>query len=122
MNTTCFLQQRQHLLHRLVQLDSPVMAAPPTRTIALSRFCDDLIDYLSRGHFQVYSACTERNSHAAAIHATTEAAMAFAERFGSLDHNDWPTVRAALNQLAITLESRFELEDDLLQAQHAAAV
>lgn len=121
MNTTCFLQQRQHLLHGLVQLGRPLLAVPPSRTIALSRFCDQLIDYLSRGHFQVYSRCAARSSITRASHATTEDAMAFAERYGSLEHNDWSAVRVALNQLALTLETRFELEDVLLAERTAMA-
>ena len=84
----------------------------------LSRFCDTLVDYLSAGHFQVFQRVAPLPHEYAAIESTTQRAMAFNDQFGNLRSVDIPHVKAALEQLAMVLGTRFELEDDLLLDAH----
>ena len=114
-----FIQQRQRLLRDLVKLTG--LRGGAGGVISLARFCDELIDYLSWGHFSVYSECAAAHTQTAAIATTTSAIMAFAERYGDLRDPFWAQARRDLDALALTLETRFELEDDLL-AEPLAAV
>lgn len=84
----------------------------------LSRFCDTLVDYLSVGHFQVFQRVVPLAHEYAAIESTTQLAMTFNDNFGNLRKVNIPQVKAALEQLALVLGTRFELEDDLLAGNH----
>ena len=110
-----FLLGRQRLLQSLVVLAARD-AQPAGARVLLARFCDQLVDYLSYGHFRALTAAPPGRPEYAAIAATTATAMAFADRFGNLAAPDWETAREELNALALTLATRFELEDDLLRA------
>ena len=121
---TSFLGQRQRLLRNLVDLSGRVAPSAAGSAIAASRFCDQLIDYLSHGHFRVFHISQgsyprrQVEVQRAAIETTTDAAMAFADLYGNLGRFNWTELREDLSTLALTLETRFELEDALLQQLH----
>lgn len=85
----------------------------------LGRFCDTLVDYLSAGHFRVFQRAIPSAHEYAAIEASTRQAMVFNDSFGNGGHFDRTAVKNALEALALTLGTRFELEDDILRNDHA---
>lgn len=116
-----FLGQRQRLLRDLLDLSKRAAPSAASAAIAASRFCDQLIDYLSHGHFRVFHICQgtsprrQAEVQRAAIETTTDAAMAFADLYGNLGRFNWQKLREDLSTLALTLATRFDLEDELLQ-------
>lgn len=101
-------------------------------SVCLIRFCQTLVDYVSAGHFEVYSEliaeAREFNDGSLdtgidlcrAIEQSTDLAVQFNDKFEQLDHSmallsDLPECLANLGR---TLNSRFELEDHLIVAVH----
>lgn len=85
----------------------------------LGRFCDTLVDYLSAGHFRVFQRAIPSAHEYAAIEASTRQAMMFNDTFGNHANFDVAAVKNALEALALTLGTRFELEDDILRNDNA---
>ena len=113
-----FGECRQRLISYLVKLNQALNDDLPDLAHALlSRFCDSLVDYLSAGHFRVFQRLALPARAYALIEATTEAGVAFNDRFGEATEVRVPEVKAALEQIARALSARFELEDQLLYAE-----
>lgn len=114
-----FLQCRQRLISYLMKLNNALRDDLQDLSHALlSRFCDSLVDYLSAGYFQLFQRALPGPCDYATIEATTRSAMAFNDRFGQLREIDLPEVKAALEQVARALSTRFELEDAILDTHH----
>lgn len=110
-----FQQSRQRLISYLVKLNHALNENLQDLSQALvSRFCDSLVDYLSAGHFQVFQRIVPAADEYAAIESTTRVAMTFNDRFGNIRYVNVPEVKAALEQLALVLGTRFEVEDDII--------
>jgi regulator of sigma D len=78
-----FGECRRRLISYLVKLNHALNGDLPDLSKALlSRFCDCLVDYLSAGHFRVFQRCSLAAQYYAAIEATTDAGMAFNDRYG----------------------------------------
>ena len=120
------MAQRQLLLSRLVKLDHALEADHrDLAEILRCRLCDDLVDYCSQGHFQAFHYSSVRSGEAAvasiaALNVTTTACIAFNDRFGASGSVDADTLRSQLAELLEILETRFEIEDDLLEPAPAA--
>lgn len=113
-----FSQCRQRLISYLVKLNHALNEDLQDLSQALvSRFCDSLVDYLSAGHFQVFQRVIPAPDEYAAIESTTRVAMTFNDRFGNAEFIDIPEVKAALEQLALVLGTRFEVEDDIISGE-----
>lgn len=113
-----FGESRQRLITYLVKLNHALNDDLPDLAQALlSRFCDSLVDYLSEGHFRVFQRLSLPAGSYALIEATTQAGMAFNDRFGHLAAVRVSEVKQALEQMARVLSTRFELEDELLYAE-----
>jgi len=110
-----FSECRQRLISYLVKLNNSLNENLADLSHALlNRFCDSLVDYLSAGHFRVFQRIALMPTEYAAIEASTRTAMHFNDRFGQLQDIELVEVKAALEQLAQELSTRFELEDDML--------
>ena len=100
----------------------------------LEHFCEVLVDYLSAGHFEVF---TELENEARCFDArgiklvkaiypyleqSTEIALWFNDRCDQLQHSDTRTeqIRSELSYLGESLTDRFELEDQLIEYVHRA--
>lgn len=113
-----FGECRQRLISYLVKLNLALNAHSPDLSQALlSRFCDALVDYLSAGHFRLFQRMSLSADAYAVIDATTQAGVAFNDRFGDLQDAGSQELRSALEQIARVLSARFELEDQLLAAE-----
>jgi regulator of sigma D len=110
---------RQRLIRYLVKLNQALNDDLADLSQALlSRFCDSLVDYLSAGHFRVFQRLSVPPRAYALIESSTQAGMAFNDRFGDPAGDLHLTdVREALERLARLLSLRFELEDELLCAE-----
>lgn len=109
-----FIQCRQRVLSYLVKLNRALDNRHEDLTGSLlNRFCEVLVDYLSAGHFRAFHTTEPDPFQYVAIADTTRQAMRFNDRFtdGFAQLGD---VKGALEQLALALETRFELEDDML--------
>ena len=113
-----FNHSRQRLISYLVKLNHALNENLQDLSQSLvSRFCDSLVDYLSAGHFQVFQRIVPSAHDYAAIESTNRVAMTFNDRFGDLQYVNIPEVKAALEQLALVLGTRFEVEDDIICAE-----
>lgn len=111
---------RQRLLSHLISLSKSLdQQRWDIATTMLQRFCNHLTHYLTLGHERASNLENPDIDIYLAIASTTQTAISFSDRYrhstGRLDQ-----VRPVLEQLALTLETRFELEDDL-QAEALAA-
>jgi len=100
----------------------------------LEQFCEVLMDYLSAGHFEIF---TELEFEARTFDArgiqlvkalypyleqSTEIALGFNDRCDQLRESDadFSQIRAELSYLGECLTDRFELEDQLIEYVHTA--
>ncbi|ABI37518.1 regulator of RpoD, Rsd/AlgQ [Shewanella sp. MR-4] len=94
-------------------------------------FCDLLVDYVSEGHFEVYdqvvNACEKFGATSKTlaqqvlpkITPTTNAALDFNDKYAEAqDDQVLYQLDKDLSELAHTMETRFELEDKLLEVLH----
>lgn len=99
---------------------------------AVQDLCNQLVDYISAGHFEIYHTVISAIEKASGrrlsivnrilprIEATTELALRFNDTYGQdeLDDDKLMTLDDDLNQLGPILEERFRLEDRLVKALH----
>ncbi|WP_299789976.1 sigma D regulator [uncultured Shewanella sp.] len=98
---------------------------------SIKEFCDILMDYVSEGHFEVYdrvvTACEKHgvSSQALAqnlvprISETTDSALDFNDKYTELvDDKVLYQLDKDLSSLGHAMETRFELEDQLLEVLH----
>ncbi|MEM6709281.1 MAG: Rsd/AlgQ family anti-sigma factor [Pseudomonadota bacterium] len=82
----------------------------------LQRFCTELSQYLSISHYRAFQAQVRAPALTMALAGTTRDIMQFIDRYPAGDAlwEALPKVQEHLGQVALTLETRFELEDDLI--------
>lgn len=90
-------------------------------------FCEDLIDYISHGHFDIYPKILELSENASGrslsifnrampiIDHTTEYLMRFNDKYGDdLNESKIASLNVDLGELGKCLEQRFRAEDRLI--------
>lgn len=118
------INARPTLLTRIVKLDSALQANhQDLAEILRCRLCDDLIDYCSRGHFQIFETATDRavSATVAALSATTDALITFSETFGEAGVAIPSELRTSLARLVDVLDTRFDIEDQYLAGARSQA-
>ncbi len=94
----------------------------------LEEFCQQLVDYLATGHFEIYRRIEEGNERRdeivklaekilPRINDTTQIAVAFNDLYDDIEHIDDAVVKqlpSYLSKLGKELASRIELEDQLI--------
>ena len=112
----------------LVKVSDEADTDRATKMTLLEGFCQDLVDYLAKGHFEIYRRIeegTERRSRITSlaatimerINATTQVAIDFndlydnTERAADVDLDDLPKHLARLGQ---ELATRIDLEDQFI--------
>ncbi|CAH0532370.1 Regulator of sigma D [Vibrio stylophorae] len=94
----------------------------------LQNFCQELVDYISAGHFRIYdmvmdqwrrsgySPTDEINQAYFHITETTEPLLSFSDKYGDVDPNDeLIKLDADLSRVGEIMEIRFAREDHLIQ-------
>ena len=114
-----YLNDRQKLIVLLMKLTSATedRQQDVAETLRI-RLCERVVDYLSNGYFRIYGDLLSSQSWLeprayAAFEATTTTVLGFNDGFakpGPVAHTRFKT---ALADLALALETRFELEDRL---------
>ena len=98
----------------------------------LETFCEVLVDYLSAGHFEIFTeiehearSLDERgiqlvNALYPYLEQSTELALSFNDRCLSLQQNTekFETLREDLSYLGESLTDRFQLEDQMIEYVH----
>lgn len=131
-----WLNNRRKLLVQYCQ----IAGLPPYETLdkslpefqSVKAFCDLLVDYVSEGHFEVYdrvvSACEKygESSQALAnnivpkISETTDLALDFSDKYTEADDDKiLYQLDKDLSSLGDVMETRFQLEDQLLEVLHS---
>lgn len=120
-----FLKSRRQLIVELMRLSKAIEGEPREEADSLlERFCQNMVDYLSVGYFRMFCGMTSRQTWAspreyAIFDATTSTAMTFNDHHAGGDHIDVSRVKRELAALALALETRFELEDEILNRSAA---
>lgn len=111
-----FYTSRHRLLRYLLKLGQAIDSDTPDLAAALTtRFCDALVDYLSTGHFQVLERFKPTLDQVAAFEATTRQALTFCDQFGNGTVGDIQTLRSELEALVFVIDSRMDVEDEVIQ-------
>lgn len=126
-----WLQDRQQLLVDYCEL-STIDSFDEKNTDhgnRLRALCQLLVDYVSRGHFEVYEqlikegkafndkkALEEAATHYQLIDKTTEDFLDFNDKY--LETDDLSTLAKDLSAIGQKLESRFESEDRMIEVLH----
>ncbi|GAA5525868.1 regulator of sigma D [Microbulbifer aestuariivivens] len=97
----------------------------------LRELCQNLVDYVSAGHFEVYEQLVlegqafddkpgleESKALYREIDATTDVAVDFNDKY--LETDDLSSLQADLSQLGEALETRFASEDRMIAVLHTA--
>ena len=130
-----WLNERQSLIVLFCNLSAskPLSEEEPLAE-NLQRFCEVMMDYCSAGHFEIYEQLVQEarefndgGLELAAklypkIEQTTETALNFNDRLNgqSLTESEVRDLFQQLPELGETLESRFEMEDFLIEHLHNA--
>lgn len=128
-----WLQSRQSLLVRFCALSEKKELADGDGETEenLRLLCQQLVDYVSAGHFEVYDQLIREGrefddqqglQQARALYreidATTDVAVDFNDKYQETD--DLATLATDLSQLGEALETRFSAEDRMIATLHTA--
>lgn len=128
-----WLQDRQTMLVQYCDLAALEAAEPESaeRQDRLRRLCQQLVDYVSAGHFEIYDKLIREGQE----FEDQEALKQAAELFEVIDHttgqvldfndkyletDDLEALGADLSVLGETLETRFRAEDRMIAVLHTA--
>lgn len=124
-----FLKSRRQLIVELMKLSHAIEGDLFERSTGeqaesyLERFCQRMVDYLSNGYFRIYRDVLSPQTWTtpreyAIFDSTTSSAMNFNDHHAGGGHFDIAHVRRELAIVALALETRFELEDEMLNRSH----
>ncbi len=130
-----WLQNRRKLLVQYCQIAGLPPYEPLDKSLpsfqSIKDFCDLLVDYVSEGHFEVYnrvvSDCAKHGASSQAlaqnlvpkISETTDMALDFNDKYTSSDDDQLLyQLDQDLSSLGDMMETRFQLEDQLLEVLH----
>lgn len=129
-----WLNERQELIILLCAVDGLREFTPETPiSIKVQAFCQVLIDYVSAGHFDIYSQLIQEaktfgkvdgasilNARYPIIQKSTDLAIQFNDNYEPIEEDDLykATLSKDMSQLAEVLEERFALEDELIELLH----
>lgn len=129
-----WLKDRQQLIVHYMDISSVDEAARGDAALneRFTQLCEVLLDYVSAGHFEIYEQLiTEAKEFddggielAAKVYPriekTTEVALNFNDKLdgGQLDKDSLASLFDELSRLGENLETRFELEDFLIEHLH----
>ena len=116
-----FLGDRQLLIVQIMKLTASIDDRHYDIVEALlTRFCQQMIDYLSNGHFQIYTDLFPSQHQATVskeyevLDNSTRLAICFNDQFANGAKLSLDILRTQLDELTLALETRFELEDELI--------
>ena len=112
-------RSRSLVLSYLLKLKKCIDAEHSDLVQALcTRFSEYLIDYISYGHFRIFEVYKPEAYHLTAVEHVTALALAFDERYRNRLDINLKALRADLEELALAMEARFEVEDEVAVLYH----
>lgn len=125
-----WLLERQELISIYCALSATTK--PVNFSNKLTRFCEILVDYISAGHFEIFTeleeearTCDSRGLHLVQalypyLEQSTESAINFNDLCAQLTESATNSnlIRPQLSELGEALTNRFELEDQLIEYVH----
>ncbi len=110
-------RSRAAVLSYLVKLNRCVDAQHRDLVVSLSRrFSETLIDYISYGHFRLMGHLSPEPHQQAALDNMTHLSLRFDEKYnGTHQRISLTELKADLEQIALAMEARFEIEDEVVQ-------
>lgn len=129
-----WLAQRRQLIEAGMQLREREDYTP-TDTPKIQAFCEQLVDYVSVGHFNVYEqlALEAKEFHddtalilfkqlMPEIESTTELALEFNDKYDTKEHCNaqLEALPFSLQALSVVMAERFDYEDRLIKELHEA--
>jgi regulator of sigma D len=126
-----WLVERQELIRLYCSLTDENIDRPMFLR-RLETFCEVLVDYLSAGHFEVFTELENEARHFDErglnlvnalypyLEQSTELALCFNDRCEQLkqSHREFEKIREELSYLGESLTDRFQLEDQLVEYVH----
>jgi regulator of sigma D len=126
-----WLVERQELIRLYCSLTEESLDQPKFLR-RLDTFCEVLVDYLSAGHFEVFTELENEartfderglqlvNALYPYLEQSTEIALCFNDRCEQLkqSHREFEKIREELSYLGESLTDRFQLEDQLIEYVH----
>src|SRR3569623_532614 len=128
-----WLQHRQSRFVMLMSLSDEKRRAlnPTPLSERVQSFCEDLMDYVSAGHFEIYDELLAEAESRASRHIaegqtllqrlqpTTDAVIRFNDIYEDPeDQDELANLSHELSALGLALESRFEIEDRMIALLH----
>lgn len=121
------LTERRELLALLFDSASSDPVASVIEQERLKEFCEILVDYIAAGHFGLYQRLADATERRAAvievagrvyplIKSITETAVAFSDQCESNGYQRTDEIMQKLSELAEDLSTRFEMEDQIIDA------
>ncbi len=109
------IRSRSVLLSYLLKLKRSIDARHADLTQAIcQRFVQSLTDYLSYGHFRLLNGCEAEAHQIVALQNNTQTLLEFTERYAATLAPDLQQLKDDLEELAMALEVRFEVEDEVV--------
>ena len=129
-----WLEERQLLLVNFCSLfktdDTTNQQTLPDYPL-ITKFCQQLVDYISLGHFEVYESLVAESETKGdtsltlaktlypAIQETTEFALVFNDKYTHINNiDDYAVLADDLSKMGEALATRIELEDQLIDSFH----
>ena len=113
---------RARILSYLLKLKKSIDANHSDLVQAIAqRFIEEVVDYVSYGHFRYLRQYTPETHQLAAIDKTSQTALKFSEKYTTSGPIHLQVLTQDLEHLAYTLEVRFEIEDEIAN-EHLVAV
>ena len=114
-----WLSSRQELIVAYTNLAGKVKGKEISKPEELERFGEQMVDYLSEGHFEVYELLQAKSApvpNLSQIYQTTDIAMAFHDKYFTEAANcsAWQQLPDDFSTLGEALTIRFELEDRMI--------
>lgn len=108
-------RSRSSVLSYLLKLKKCIDAGHKDLCLALiNRFCNTAIDYISYGHFQLLEAFKPEPHQLVALDRVTRQILTFESLYAQQSDVDLAQCKLHLEQIALSLEVRFEIEDEII--------
>jgi regulator of sigma D len=112
-------RSRSLVLSYLLKLKKCIDARHDDLVQALcTRFSEYLIDYISYGHFRLFEVYDPEPHHVTAVAHVTTLALRFDRRYRNQQKINLARLRDDLEELALAMEARFEVEDEMTITSH----
>lgn len=110
-------RNRSILIGYLLKLNRCIDASHSDLAQAVAqRFNEELVDYISYGHFRLLESSNPHTHQLVAIEQSTQQALRFTDQYTTRHALPLAELKQDLEALAFALEMRFDIEDEIASA------